>query len=215
MRDLLTDPQKARIKTLSDAAALQRLIYEAAAVNVIAPIAGATTVVRSTETGAVVSFVYVPVSNRLSTYLQLTADQPAKINQINTDLLKASQPRDQRIAEVQSEIVDETGKSPLDPMGLGVRYAEIETLRRQEQSDVETARANIRALLTNAQKAKAATLEDAAKLQPLVGQAECAGLLDSVPGAVIPIIRGLPSGITAGVLSSCSATFVSSVAPAP
>lgn len=208
IRELLTDAQNAKIDILSRAAGLQPLVYEAGAVNLIAPLASTfsgTVLIRSGDfTSGSVSFGYIPVSSRLIVYLQLTADQAGKINQLNSDLVKSIQPRDQRVAEVQSEIVQETAKSPLDSMALGLRYAEIETIRRQEQSDLDALRVNIRSLLVDSQKTKVATLEDAAKLQPLVSQAACLGILPSGPAIVIPVIRPVPSAGLPELLSpSC------------
>ena len=67
---------------------------------------------------------------QLREYLQLTPTQVLGIS-FNNDYYDRQQAiRSLRIAEVQAEIAVETAKDPLDSAALGVRYAEIELIRR-------------------------------------------------------------------------------------
>src|SRR5690348_1598819 len=111
--------------------------------------------------------VAVPLSTELTAYLQLDFDQLQKTQQLYADYNRFATAKNQRIAQVQGEIRDETARSPLDPMGLGVRYAEIEAIRRELRSQLDAVHEQIRGLLTDAQKAKVLTLSRASELQPL------------------------------------------------
>ncbi|MBI2687797.1 MAG: hypothetical protein HYX27_15915 [Acidobacteria bacterium] len=113
----------------------------------------------------------------IQAYLGLSNEQMAKLNMQNRELSQWVGDRQNRISQVQREIAEETAKSPLDPGALGVRYAEVESIRREikERTDKQIV-ANV-ALLTDPQKAKLKALEEALKLQSTGSQAKAIRLL--------------------------------------
>ena len=118
-----------------------------------------------------------PALPQLKAYLALT---DAQISQIGENLTQYSQlvnQRQQRMFQVQGEIRQETAKSPLDPMALGMRYAEIETICRNVKDEAVAAQNRNLALLTDAQKTKLKTLQDAYSLWPIIAEAQNAGVL--------------------------------------
>ncbi len=154
---------------------------------------------------------FVPFT-QIRTYLALTDDQVARLIQNLTDYSQLVSQRQQRMFQVQSEIRDETAKSPLDPAALGIRYAEIETICRNVNDEGAAVQTRNLTLLSDAQKVKLKALDDAYKLLPVINEAQTAGLL-SPPGpytgapGIIPItgafgfasfLLGSPSGSLSG-----------------
>src|SRR5437899_11426424 len=84
----------------------------------------------------------------LKQYLALSDDQAAKINTLNSQLRSFQSEKTQRQFQVQREIAEETAKPNPDPMALGVRYFEIEALRRQMESEQKNTATQTQALLT-------------------------------------------------------------------
>ena len=109
--------------------------------------------------------------------------------------------------QVQSEIRDETAKSPLDPAALGIRYAEIETICRNVRDEAVAMQTRNLTVLTDAQKLKLKALDDAIKLQPVINEAQKAGLLappNPSSANTVPGLFGSISGILAGPAPSLS-----------
>jgi hypothetical protein len=102
--------------------------------------------------------------------------------------------RQQRIFQVQSEISDETARSPLDPAALGIRYAEIETICRNVRDEAAATQTRNLTVLTDAQKVKLKALDDAYKLLPVINEAQSAGLL-APPGPYTYIPTDLSSSL--------------------
>jgi hypothetical protein len=127
---------------------------------------------------------------QIQAYLGLTSDQIARLVQNLTDYNQLVAQRQQRIYQVQSEIRDETAKSPLDPAALGIRYAEIESICRNVHDEAVAAQTRNLAILTDAQKAKLKALEDAVKLLPVINEAQNVGIL--APPGPNGIIYGVP-----------------------
>src|SRR5712692_8204070 len=61
-----------------------------------------------------------PAALRL--FLDLSDAQVDSIRNLNADYVRFATGKFRRVSQVQGEIADETAKSPLDPMGLGLRY---------------------------------------------------------------------------------------------
>jgi hypothetical protein len=114
-------------------------------------------------------------------YLGLTDAQVSQIVLNLNDYGRLVSQRQQRMYQVQSEIQQETAKSPLDPAALGIRYAEIETICRNVKDEAIAAQNRNLTVLTDAQKVKLKVLEDASKLFPIIMEASYAGLL-AAPG---------------------------------
>ena len=104
-----------------------------------------------------------------------------------------------RSAQVQGEIAEWTAKEPLEPMALGLRYTELEVIRRELRDGLARTREKVMAVLDNAQKAKLKTLEDAMKLQPVIAQAQCENLLAQARRFLRPLVRAGDFTFTRGV----------------
>src|SRR5260370_32846021 len=113
----------------------------------------------------------------LVTYLQLSNDQLTAISAIQQEYNDWAAQKSQRAAQVQQEIVEQTGKSPLDPMELGVRYAELEAICRDAKDHLRDVNTRIVAALNDAQKSKLKALDDAISLQPVISQAQIGNIL--------------------------------------
>jgi hypothetical protein len=136
-------------------------------------------------------------SPALREYLALSGQQVASIVGANADNIRFQMAKQLRTAQVQREIAEETARDTVDPMALGLRYMELESIRRELRDSSARTQQAIVAVLNDAQKQKLKTLEEAARLQPLVTDAQCANLLRTpMTGNLIPASRytGLPAG---------------------
>lgn len=129
---------------------------------------------------------------RLREYLALTEAQAIRISEQNGAFLRWSQPRSQRMFEVQFEILAETAREPLDPAALGVRYAEVEAIRREiVERNTKLIAENV-AVLTPVQVIKLKALEEALKLVSTGGEAQSVKLLpDDCSGGTGVLIGGV------------------------
>ncbi len=127
--------------------------------------------------------VVVPGPNPQSPFQQVKAYlglTDAQLTQIVTNLNEYGRlvsQRQQRMFQVQTEIYQETAKSPLDPAALGIRYAEIETICRNVKDEAAAVQTRNLTLLTDAQKVRLKALDDALKLLPVINEAQNAGIL--------------------------------------
>lgn len=122
---------------------------------------------------------------QLKEYLGLANEQAGQIAALNNAYYAYAAGKQQRMAQVQREISEETAKDPLDPMALGVRYAEQEAIRRDLADRQGDVRQKAVALLTDPQRARLKSLDDASKLQLIIAQAQSANLIDT------PLVSGL------------------------
>ena len=142
----------------------------------------------------------------LANYLQLTREQVDQIMRLNGEFNRLFAEKSARMLQVQREIVEWTKAQPLDPHQLGIRYAELEAIRRQLHDERIRTTEKTRAVLNEMQKARLRVLEEAMKLQPRIGEAVCVGLLAPPPGVpgVAAVLRpgtetGGPLGIGCGL----------------
>jgi hypothetical protein len=147
-------------------------------------------------TGTILPFPLFPPE--LQKYLDLTNTQVDAIRRANLDLTTFTARKQFRMAQVQAEIQDWTAKDPVDAMQLGVRYAELEGIRREIADEQKKAVSKARGVLNAAQLAKLKVLEDAVKLQPLINDAVCESLMNSA----VPQPMGAISGALGGAISS-------------
>ncbi|MCZ2078565.1 MAG: hypothetical protein LC130_26665 [Bryobacterales bacterium] len=110
-------------------------------------------------------------------FLQLSDGQLQTILTNNDEYNRWASEKQTRIRQVQTEIAEETGKSPLDPNALGVRYAEVETICREMKEKANEYRTRNLEVLSQDQKTKLNVLEDAIKLAPLISQAQSGNLI--------------------------------------
>jgi hypothetical protein len=113
----------------------------------------------------------------LTEYLAVTEAQAIKISEQNDAFTQWSQDRSQRIYAVQFEILGETARVPLDPAALGVRYAEVEAIRREIAERNKKLIADNLTVLTPAQATKLKALEEALKLVSTASAAQSVKLL--------------------------------------
>ena len=145
---------------------------------------------------------------QLASFLQLTDEQVNAIQKNNDAYNALASDKRQRISQVQNEITVETAKEFLDPMAIGVRYAEIEAICRVlMESAVKTQKTNL-AVLNDAQTGKLKVLEDAMALAPVIGEGQGAGMLGAITSAPWNLTGaysnwGSPSGYFMGGLTGC------------
>jgi hypothetical protein len=149
---------------------------------------------------------------QLKTYLELTDDQVNSIKKANADLDTFRTTKLQRQFQVQAELAEETSKQTPDPMALGLRYVELEAIRRELQAEQQKAATTVQNVLTPSQKTKVAALQQALLLYPTACSAMEQNVLQTaapVPTNIlpIPVNRVDPSGIASfliGPLSNCA-----------
>ena len=92
---------------------------------------------------------------------------------------------------MQQEIAQETARPGLDPLALGLRYTELEVIRRELQDEFRRTRDRIR----QAQRTKLGSLEAILKLLPIYSEAVNVNLVGN-PGGFAPLTGFIfPSGV--------------------
>ncbi len=124
----------------------------------------------------------------LKDFLTLTDSQADAVGKAVAAYDGLANEKSQRVYQVQTEVAAELRKEPLDPMAIGLYYAEMEAIARGMRSELSTLRGKVTALLTEPQKTKLKSLEDAMKLSVTISQAQCLGFLtpEQAPGADSP-----------------------------
>lgn len=133
----------------------------------------------SCQAPPVPSVNYLPTKfappDTLVRFLNLTPAQEQRFQQIReafpvgSDIL--------RMRTVVQEIVEETQRAELDPLALGLRYAEVESLRRNHSERLRRFEAANREVLTPDQRNRLAILEEAIRLRPTSDQARSASIV--------------------------------------
>lgn len=136
-----------------------------------------------------------PAALRL--FLDLSDAQVDSIRNLNADFARFATGKLRRVSQVQGEIAEETAKSPLDPMALGLRYAEIEAIRRQLVEEQGKLRNAVRAVLNDPQRGRLKALEDITKLLPIYSEGVSVNLVEGF--ATFGITGGFIPGIRAGI----------------
>lgn len=128
---------------------------------------------------------FLPMPNRLPpglvSYLEITDAQQQQIVQANLTLQNFSLLKARRTAQVQTEISTETAKPDLDPMALGMRYRELEAIRREIAAEQKRTVDTVQAILTTAQKQKLSVLQEALRIQSTACEAVSANLMSAPP----------------------------------
>ena len=119
---------------------------------------------------------YQPLG-QVQQFLQLTDSQLQTVLMNNDAYNQFAMAKQSRISQVQTEIATETAKDTLDPMALGVRYAEIETICRDMKDQATSYQKRNTDILTDPQKAKLQVLQDAMKLAPVISDAQSGNLI--------------------------------------
>ena len=110
-------------------------------------------------------------------FLQLSDAQVQIILANNEEYNRWSAAKQARGSQVQGEIAEETAKDALNPMALGVRYVEVETICREMKAQAAVSLKKNVDSLTAPQKAKLQVLQDAIKLAPVISDAQSGNLL--------------------------------------
>jgi len=159
----------------------------------------------------------VPFPSALRDYFSLTDTQVRSVNSLNAAYAQFYVGKQQRIGQIQADIVDKTNADPIDPMALGLRYAEVEAINRDLRDKVAQLRSDLANLLTAAQTPKLKVLGDAQKLQPMVSLAQCYNFL--APSPTVAVITGVISptpvpglGVSSGAIGLPTPCYVG---PAP
>lgn len=120
--------------------------------------------------------LYQPLG-QVKAFLQLSDSQLQTILANNDDYMQWSFGKQARIQQVQNEIAAETAKDSLDPLALGLRYVEIQTICREIRDRVVETRTRNADVLNQDQKTKLKILDDAMKLAPVIAEAQAGNLL--------------------------------------
>lgn len=159
-----------------------------------------------------------PRPTALIQYLTLTPAQLNALDANNANLQRVVSEKVNRQAQLMREISIENNKTPLDPMALGLRYAEVETICRDIRDAENRARQDNIAVLTEPQRVRLRALEEAVRLVPVAQQAESMRLADF--GAITflsgstdfaSLLLGFPP--TGGAGSTCPGFFGFSARP--
>lgn len=142
-------------------------------------------------------------SPTLQKYLELSDTQVSQINALNQQLVQLLGTKAQRQFQLQLELTQELRRPSLDATAIGMRYAEIEQIRRDIQTERTRTTASIQNTLTETQKSKLTALQLVLRDYPMACQAITQNLLTPVSGAVInPNINPpLPEGVTGAFAS--------------
>jgi hypothetical protein len=136
---------------------------------------------------------------QLRRYLDLTNAQVLTLQRNNAEYQRFTMEKQRRMMQVRVEIAEWTAKDPIDPMQLGIRYAEIEAICRHLKTEQENLQKRNIELLTVEQRAKLRVLEEAEKLLPVIAEAHQAtllagvspmpvtGALETITGTIAPV----------------------------
>jgi hypothetical protein len=138
---------------------------------------------------------YQPLA-QVKDFLQLSDSQLQTILTNNDAYNLFANTKQTRISQLQTEIATETAKDSLDPVALGVRYAEIETICREMKDQAVTDQKRNTDILSDPQKAKLQVLQDAMKLVPVISDAQYGNLIGAFTYA--PPFFTSTSGTTSG-----------------
>lgn len=129
------------------------------------------------------------LSPNLRTYLELTQEQVTSIDRLNNAFAQFQLEKARRSAQVQSELAQETTKSTPDAMALGLRYVELESIRRETDAERQKTMEGVQAVLTAPQKTRIAALQEVLRTYSLACEAVSANLLVEPWRAVAQFVR--------------------------
>lgn len=107
-------------------------------------------------------------------FLGLSPQQTAAVRQLNGDYNDWTDGKVKRIVQVDIELLQEESRSPLNTNALGVRYSELEVIRRERVDRLNKLRVQIRTYLTATQLETLKVLKDTNKYQYEARGALCA-----------------------------------------
>lgn len=154
----------------------------------------------------------MPFPEDLQRYLGLTADQIARIDTANQQFTQSVSTKAQRQIQLQLEIAQEMARPALDAHAIGVRYVEVEQIRRDIEAERTRTVVSVQSILNEAQKTKLTALQQVLRDYPIACAAIGQNLIAAGTG-VTAINPNLPTQITGGITGSF-ASFLLSPSPA-
>lgn len=150
-----------------------------------------------------------PVPQSLVQYLELTTEQVNTIGRLNSDLSQYNAQKFTRSAQVYAELAQENAKPTPDPMAIGLRYVELESIRREITAEREKTMNAIQNALTAPQKVRLTTLQEALRVYPTACNAVNHNLLAAPALTVGGVISAtpIPSSIIGGLISPGCGSF--------
>ena len=145
----------------------------------------------------------------LRQYLELTQEQVTRIERLNNALRQFETQKARRAFQVQSELSEETARTSLDPMALGMRYVELEAIRREIDAERKRTVDEVQAVLTPAQRTKISALQEVLRNVGLACDAVNHNLMP-----LPPLAQALPGVTTSPALTTNFATFLLGGVPA-
>lgn len=127
-----------------------------------------------------------PVSPTLERYLELTQAQVTQINRLNNEFRQFQAEKLIRTSQVQRELGVEMRRETLDPMAIGLRYVELEAIRREMESEQRRTREAIQETFTPAQRNRLAALQEALRQWGLACEAVQHNLMPQPEGVTGP-----------------------------
>jgi hypothetical protein len=127
----------------------------------------------------------------LRQYLDLTNAQVASIVRLNAEAQRFQVEKFRRQAQVNMEISQEMRRETLDPMAIGLRFVELEAIRREIAAEQARAAREVQALLTPAQRTRIQALQDVLRTYPVACEALAHNLMSppqqtgQIPGGII------------------------------
>jgi Spy/CpxP family protein refolding chaperone len=138
----------------------------------------------------------------VKTYLNLTDAQIQQIQAARQQSFDSAKTLQSQIQTKDQALRDLLDKGSTDSAAIGKAMLEINALRKQVKAVMDATQVRAVSFLSADQKTKLKALEDAAKLQPAIGQAAGLGLLQppqGAPGGPGMRFDGPPHGMPGGM----------------
>jgi len=160
----------------------------------------APTVVLAQMPGGPTTPLPISSNSQLIKYLGLEVNQTIDLWAGHLEFQRYLAGKTLRVAQVEAELRVETLKDVIDPLALGMRYAELEAICREARDTQKKTQERARKLLTAAQLAKMQVLDQAYALLPVIAEADTvhlmnapiAGIAQSAAASQVADTAGLP-----------------------
>jgi hypothetical protein len=136
-----------------------------------------------------------PVGFQIKQFLQLSDAQFVTIFNNNEQFARLAGETNRRVNQLRGEIAVETDRPKPDPLELGNRYAEIALVCRFLETEGKRVVERNVAVLTDAQRTRLRSLDEAIKLLPVIAEAQAVRLME---GVIPSGFGGLPLGLGVG-----------------
>lgn len=157
---------------------------------------------------------HAPFPPAVKSYVGLTDEQTVRILRLNSELAQFMTSKLRRQIQVRAEIGQETRKEALDATALGLRYLELEVIRRELADERKKTVRAVHALLNEPQKVKVAALEQALRDRSTACAAVALQLLEE-PEAPPASRVALPQWIETDQFSQTSGVMLGAAGACP